>query len=229
MARFGKLLQLTVLILICGTAWANSISITVGNPDFATPAVACGSGYAYQQSGGCGASDYPQQDFNGTPGFDWTFGAGGNGLTGSGTAFNPPGFDSLGFSQAAFLQGDAASVSQLLTGPAGIWTVSFYLGSRYGNGCCDGNQTVEVLLNGQNVGTYSLLNFTPFTLETTLPLALGAGSYMLEFEGTAAGDHTAFVSGVTASDQVPEPVSFGLLGAGLIGLGLLRPSRRRAA
>jgi hypothetical protein len=227
MARFGKLLQLTVLILICGTAWASSISIAVGNPDFATPTVACGLGYAYQQSGGCGAS-YPQQDFNGTPGFDWTFGAGGNGLTGPSTNFNPPGFGSLGFSQAAFLQGDAASVSQLLTGPAGIWTVSFYLGSRYASGSYDGNQTVEVLLNGQNVGTYSLSSYMPFALETTSPLTLGAGSYSLVFEGTAAGDHTAFVSGVSASAQVPEPVSFALIGAGLIGLGLLRRSQRRA-
>jgi len=228
MARFGKLLQLTVLILICGTAWANTISIAVGHPDFATPVVACGLDYAYQGSLGCSLTD-PQQDFNGTSGFDWTLGAGDDGLTGPGTAFNPPNFGSLGFSQAAFLQGGAASVSQLLTGPAGIWTVSFYLGSRYASGNYDGNQTVEVLLNGQNVGTYSLSSSMPFALETTSPLILGAGSYTLEFEGTANGDHTAFVSGVSASDQVPEPVSFGLLGAGLIGLGLLRPSRRRAA
>ena len=54
-----------------------------------------------------------------------------------------------------------------------------------------GTGKATVLLNGQNVGTYSLSSSTPFTLETTSPLTLGAGSYSLVFEGTAAGDHKA--------------------------------------
>jgi len=82
--------------------------------------------------------------------------------------------------------------------------VSFYLGSRYASGGYDGNQTVEVLLDGQDVGTYALSSYTPFALETTSPLTLGAGSYNLEFEGTASGDHTAFVSGVSASAKCPN-------------------------
>src|ERR1035441_6134101 len=53
-----------------------------------------------------------------------------------------------------------------------------------------------------------------------------SGPHDLQFLGTASGDHTAFVSGVSAS-VVPEPESFALIGVGLIGFGLLRRNRRR--
>jgi hypothetical protein len=78
-----------ILVLTCGTALAD-VPINVTNPNFSTPIVGC-SGYAYQGAGSC--SGTPTQNFSG---FGWTFGSGGDGLTGAGTAFNPPAFDLFG-------------------------------------------------------------------------------------------------------------------------------------
>jgi hypothetical protein len=221
MTRIGKLLQFIVLPLISGAVWASPIGVT--NADFGVPSILCSGGYAYQATGGdCFGPLVPQQDFNGTPGIGWTFA--GSGLTGSGTAFNPPDFSGYTFNQAAFLQGAGSSVSQSITGPAGEWTLSFYLGSRYNN-TTDGNQTVDVNVDGLVVGTFALSTGTPFTLEA-LSFAATSGPHELEFLGTASGDHTAFVSGVSAS-VVPEPESFALIGVGLLGFGLLRRNRRR--
>lgn len=69
--------------------------------------------------------------------------------------------------------------------------MSFYLGSRYTSGSFDGNQTVEAL------------EMVPFTVGT-------GGSHKLKFMGTATGDHTAFLSGVsieTAGGLTVSPTS----------------------
>ncbi len=75
------------------------------------------------------------QDFNSTPGIGWTFNpilvlnTGQSGLTGPDSAFNPPPFTGMPFTQAALLQDRGGYVSQAISGfTAGNYTLSFYLG-----------------------------------------------------------------------------------------------------
>src|SRR5271157_1853123 len=206
------------VILLSSVAFAAGLPIV--NPNFSVPAIACGGNYAYQAFGGdCNGPLVPQQDFNASAGFGWTFISGnGNGLTGPGTAFNPP--SNIAFYQAAFLQGDGASVSQSIPGfVAGQeYQLSFYLGSRYNSGCCDGNQTVEALIDGNVIGTWSLVSFTPFTLtKVDFSVATG-GSHTLDFVGLANYDSTAFIT-QTAIDPVPEPSTLLMLASGIVGVG----------
>jgi hypothetical protein len=216
---------------------AFSSPLTIVNPDFSVPAIACSSGFAYQGPGNCssttvGGTPLPQQDFNGTAGFGWTLGTNGDGLTRGGGAFNGLSFSGLPFTQAAFLQGPNSSVSQIIPGfsAGGHYVLSFYLGSRFATGTFDGNQTVAALLNGSVVGTFALTSFTPFTFESVALTGSTTGSETLQFKGLATGDHTAFLSHVSiSSPSVPEPSSLELLipGGALLAF-FLRRSRRVA-
>jgi hypothetical protein len=221
-----------LFILSAVSGLASTIPVT--NPNFSIPTIGCTLGYAYEGSGGCNGIfsngvPNPEQDFNTSPGFGWTLateaapGLGGDGLTGPNTAFFPPSFSGMPFTQAVFLQGSNADVSQVISGfSAGTsYTLNLYLGSRYASGIEDGNQTVEALLNGTVIGTWALTSFTPFTFETAAFTAGTNGSETLEFKGLTAGDHTAFLSDVSISTPttVPEPGSLLLMILGLSVLG----------
>jgi hypothetical protein len=191
---------------------ASAGSLAIVNPNFSAVAVQCSGGYAYQSfmAKDCGI---PRQDFNKVAGAGWTLAPlttatnGGTGVTDPDTALQPPLFTGLPFSQAAFLQGNQdAQFSQIIAGFVrdSQYTLSFYLGSRYSGGCCDGNQSVEAKIDGQVIGTWALVSYTPFTLETVNLTVASGGLHTLTFAGAASGDHTAFVSGVsieTAADQ----------------------------
>jgi hypothetical protein len=133
----------------------------------------------------------------------WTFAPVSNrlgaGLTNPNTVFEPPPFTGLPFSVAAFLQGNTAAFGQTITGfvPGGIYTLNFYLGSRYTYGGYSGNQTVEATIDGRVVGTWALTSNTPFTPQTVSFNVGSGGSHILEFLGTTSGDETAFVSEVS--------------------------------
>lgn len=77
--------------------------------------------------------------------------------------------------------------------------LDFYLGSRYASGSADadGNQTVQVMVDDQAIGTWNLVSFTPFTPEMAAFTVTTGGSHTLAFMGLNSGDHTAFVAGVS--------------------------------
>jgi hypothetical protein len=208
---------------------ASADSLTVVNPNFSNVAVQCGAGYAYESymSGTCDTiASFPQQALNGGVGIGWTFasnpsGSDGDGVTNPNTQFNPPSFSGLAFDSAAFLQGTTGQIGQAITGfvPGGIYTLSFYVGSRYASApTYDGNQTVRVMVGGQALGAWDLVSFTPFTLETANFTAVDGGSNILKFAGLVSGDHTAFFSGVsieTTSSLTVSP-STGVPGTGVL-------------
>ena len=210
------LLASTVILMTLSIASADSL--TVANPNFSAVAVQCSGGAAYQSDGGnCDVNDFKQQPFNTSVGIGWQFAAvpydgGGDGLTEPNSFFEPPPFTGFPFSQAAYLQGPNAEISQTLAGfvPGGQYTLSFYLGSRYASGGYDGNQTVEAMVDGQVIGTWALVSDMPFTLQTT-PFTVGYGGlHTVKFAGTVSGDHTAFFSGVSinaASTLTVSPAS----------------------
>lgn len=200
-------LRVVLLCAILLTAANGFGQITIVNFDFGAVPVICDSGidFGYQGLTERCQWPYPMQNFNGSPGFGWTLNigeatksGGQSGVTAPNSAFNPPPFTGLPFTQAALLQGDPSVVSQGIAGfTAGSYLLGFYLGSRYLSGQYDGNQTVETLIDGKVIGTSALSSFTPFTWQTVPFTVTTNGSHTLEFKGISKGDHTAFFSYVT--------------------------------
>jgi hypothetical protein len=179
--------------------------LPVANPIFARVPVECLRGYAYQGLSGatCTSQSFPAQDFNGTPGMGWvlTPDAGSNGsagVTGPGTAFQPPSFSGLPFSTAALLQGQGSTVSQTIFQFVADqpYRLAFYRGSRQANGSSDGNQTVALYVDDRLIEAWGLASYAPFTLRYASVTVAHSGPHIVSFVGTASGDHTAFLSGV---------------------------------
>jgi hypothetical protein len=186
---------------------ASAQLLPIINANFANVPVECAVGWAAQSAGGGTCSSYvPQQSFNVTPGMGWKFNPvpevappPGNGLTDPNTEFDPPPFTGLPFGRAAYLQGAPSGILQTVSGfQAGrFYALRFYLGSRYAQGGFDGNQTVQITIDGKLIATIGLVSYTPFTLHAVYFNVTSGGTHIVKFAGAASGDHTAFVSGVS--------------------------------
>ena len=150
------------------------------------------------------------------------------------SAWWPNGPAVTGFEGDNFVALQATSVlAQNFTLNAGGLNLSWLEGGRpYSHGCCNGDQTYQVLLYNYGtsamttVGQYSTYSGQQFLERTASVSGLSNGSYALVFQGLSTRDETAFIDRVSAV-AVPEPATWALmiLGFGAAGAAL---RRRRA-
>jgi hypothetical protein len=130
--------------------------------------------------------------------------------------------------QFAALQG-TGTLSQTFIMVGTTLDLSWLSAGRPGMGCCNGDQTYDVLLNGATEGTFSTVSGQAFTAESLAIHGLSDGaSYTLTFAGLADGDETSFIDKVSAGGAVPEPAAWGLMIVGFGGLGAVLRGKRRA-
>jgi hypothetical protein len=132
-----------------------------------------------------------EYDPTGSP---WAF-SGGAGVSGNGTPFTAGNPAAPQGSQVVFLQ-QLASISQAVNFAAGTYTLSFSAAQR-GNG--GGAQTLQVLMDGNVIGTFNNLGGTGYSTLTTNPFTVTAGSHVITIQGTNAngGDNTAFIDQIS--------------------------------
>ena len=105
-------------------------------------------------------------------------------------------------------------------------------GRPYSYGCCNGDQTYQVLLYNYatasmtTVGQYATFSGQQFTQQSATVSGLSGGNYALVFQGlTADRDETAFIDNVSAM-AVPEPATWALTILGFGGVGAMLRRRR---
>ena len=206
---------LAALALLASAAAASAAPLLT-NGSFESPALGA---TAYVYPGGLSAS--------------WNYG--GSALVNTSVGANawygasaPAGYD---LAQFAALQG-TSTLSQIFNAPSvGAASISWLSGGRPDFGSYAGDQTYDVLLNGNLLGSYFTTSGQAFA-SLFANGSLLAGANTLSFVGTdlsRGGDQTAFIDNVsvTALTAAPEPITFSLFGAGLVGLVAMR--RRKKA
>ena len=139
-----------------------------------------------------------------SPQTSWTYFEGAGLINGH----NPGAFNGeSGFvgDQYAFIQGSGSYISQTFSATPGIGRIDWLQAGRPFNGCCNGDQTLNVFLNGVLVGSgVSASN-----------AALHAGNHprrtfnstnTLQFVGTVPADNTAFLDEVSVTTVTPTPL-----------------------
>ena len=211
---------------LCGAAQASPINLLT-NGSFEAPALGT-TPYVYPGNPNPSLSGgYSSTENN------WTYG--GSALVNTSVGFNawyspsspPAGYDG---SQFAALQGDS-TLTQIFTAPsAGLADISWLSAGRPNFDLIGGDQTYNVLLNGNLIGSFTTTDDEAFTSELRSG-TLVAGTNTLSFVGTdltkLASDQTAFIDNVSVT-AVPEPMTLSIFGAGLAGAAALR-RRRKAA
>lgn len=137
-------------------------------------------------------------------------------------------------SAVAFLQdhpvfnGAAPLLSQQFSSNGTAYTVSFELGQRGSN-----QQDVIVSLDGVALAAPIVAAANGMANHYSFNVAgLTGSTHVLSFTSAfTPGDQTSFIDNVSVvatafAAPVPEPASFGLMGLGLLGMGLLRQRRR---
>jgi hypothetical protein len=159
---------------------------------------------------------------------NWTY-VGGSGLIDTSQGSNawygnnsPTGFSG---NQYAFVQ-DSGALSQTFNSTlAGLTTFSWLEGSRPDQVCCNGNQTYEVLLNGNVIYTNTTPNGQSFLARTATGV-LNTGDNTLEFLGvTQNPDSTVFLDNVAVA-AVPEASTWAMMILGFFGVGFAAYQRK---
>jgi hypothetical protein len=198
------------IILTSASAFATPIN-TVDNGGFEAPTQAS-TGFSYL--GGT---------VNG-----WTY-SGNSGVATNGSAFGLTNASG----QAGILQ-QVSSISQSFITTGNILSLTFSAESRnyaqLGNSISVLIDGVALVFNGATVFTPT--TFSSFTSYTSNVIALTAGTHNLSFVGFGngrGGDVTTFIDNVSLTTAVPEPVTLGLFGLGLVALGATRRKARKQA
>jgi hypothetical protein len=153
-----------------------------------------------------------QYDPTGSP---WSF-SGGAGISSNGSGFTSGNPTAPQGSQVVFLQ-NISGISQAVTFAAGTYTISLNAAQR---GNIASAQTLQVLVDGNVVGTFNNLTGTGYSTLTTSGFAVTAGSHVVTIQGTDVngGDNTALIDQVAITQLTTGLTDLGFeqlpLGAG---------------
>lgn len=160
----------------------------------------------------------------------WTYGGGAYGN--SGVATNGSDFNVVGATGQVGLLQQTGTISQDFILTQNKLSISFTAEAR---NWADGGNSISVLIDGVALvfaGATAILpgSNSAFTTYTSDFVSLTAGTHTLSFVGLgpAGQDHTTFIDNVTLT-AVPEPVTLGLFGLGLVALGAVRRKASKQA
>lgn len=160
----------------------------------------------------------------------WTYGGGAYGN--AGVATNNSAFNVTGATGQVGLLQQTGTISQNFILTQNKLSISFTAEAR---NWANGGNSISVLIDGVALifsGATSVLPATnnTFTAFTSDFVALNAGLHTLTFAGLGprGQDRTTFIDNVVLT-AVPEPVTLGLFGLGLVALGATRRKARKQA
>ncbi|OAI40494.1 hypothetical protein AYO40_00745 [Planctomycetaceae bacterium SCGC AG-212-D15] len=155
---------------------------------------------SYFQTPYVGTGSYSDFQYDPT-GTAWTY-TSGAGVAGNGSGFTSGNPNAPYGSQVGFLQsynGASGSISQSVNFTVGGYYNLSFMAAQRGNTQPGGNQTIDVYVDGNLVGT-TTPSGTDYSTYSTGLFAVSAGLHTITFQGTnTTGDSTAFVDGVRAT------------------------------